>query len=74
MPPGEAPLTAAECYRFALSNPHVDVAISGPKNDEELRHALTVIEAGPLNSEELTRARAIGEHVHGLKSVSDWFR
>ena len=74
MPPGEAPLTAAECYRFALSNPHIHVAITGPKNDEEMRHALGALEAGPLDAEEMTRVRAIGEHVYKQKSVADWFR
>ena len=40
MPPGEAPLSAGDCYRFALTSPHVHVAITGPKNDGEMRHAL----------------------------------
>jgi aryl-alcohol dehydrogenase-like predicted oxidoreductase len=74
MPPGEAPLTAAECYRFALSNPHVHVAITGPKNDEEMRHALGALKAGPLDAEEMARVRAIGEYVYKQKSVADWFR
>jgi len=74
MPPGEAPLTAAECYRFALSNPHIHVAITGPKNDEEMRHALGALKAGPLDAEEMARVRAIGEYVYKQKSVADWFR
>jgi len=74
MPPGESPLTAAECYRFALSNPHVHVAISGPKSDEEMRHTLGVLEAGPLDAEEMARVRAIGDHVYRQKSLADWFR
>jgi len=74
MPPGEAPLTAAECYRFALSNPHVHVAITGPKTDEEMRHTLGVLEAGPLDADEMVRVRAIGDHVYRQKSVADWFR
>jgi len=74
MPPGEAPLTAAECYRFALSNPHVHVAITGPKSDEEMRQALGVLQAGPLEGAELKRVRTIGEYVYRQKSVADWFR
>jgi len=74
MPPGEAPLTARECYRFALSNPHVQVAITGPKTDNEMRHALGVLQEGPLDSDEMARVRAIGEHVYRQKTVADWFR
>jgi aryl-alcohol dehydrogenase-like predicted oxidoreductase len=74
MPPGEAPLTAAECYRFALSNPHVQVAITGPRTDDEMRQALGVLQDGPLDSHEMARVRAIGEHVYRQKTVADWFR
>jgi aryl-alcohol dehydrogenase-like predicted oxidoreductase len=65
MPPGEAPLTAADCYRFALSNPHVDLCLTGPRNDREMDEALRALDAGPLSSEELERLRHIGDHVHG---------
>jgi hypothetical protein len=74
MPPGEAPLTAAECYRFALSDPHVQAAITGPKTDEEMRHALGVFRDGPLEPDEMARVRTIGEHVYRQKTAADWFR
>ncbi|MFC1661342.1 hypothetical protein ACFL3S_07835 [Gemmatimonadota bacterium] len=74
MPRGQAPMTAGDCYRFVLSNPQVHVAISGPKNDEEMRHALNALASGPLDTEEMTRARAIGAHVHELKSLANWVR
>jgi len=74
MPPGEAPLTAAECYRFALSNPHVHVAITGPKSDEEMRHTLGALKAGALDVKEMARSRSIGDHVYRQKSMADWFR
>jgi len=74
MPPGEAPLSAADCYRFALSSPHVDVAICGPKNDAEMDHALTALDRGPLDEQEMQRARNIGAHVYGTKALADWFR
>ncbi len=74
MPPGEAPLTAPDCYRFALSDPHVHVAITGPKSDEEMRQALGALTAGPLDEEEMARVRAIGDYVHQHKTVADWFR
>lgn len=67
MPPGERPMTAAECYRFVLSNPAVDVCMSGPKTVEEMRENLTVLESGPMTEDEMARARRIGDHVYGRK-------
>lgn len=65
MPPGEAPLTAADCYRFALTNPNVDLCIMGPKTEKEMNEGLLSLEKGPLSDEEMARARIIGDHVHG---------
>lgn len=65
MPPGEQPLTAPECYRFALSNPHVDVVLTGPKNKRQMDEALKTLDAGPLSTGELERMRRIGGYVHG---------
>jgi aryl-alcohol dehydrogenase-like predicted oxidoreductase len=62
MPSGERPLTAADCYRFALSNPHVDVCITGPRTAEELTANLKALEEAPLTEEELERIRRIGDH------------
>ena len=64
MPKGEKPLTSTDCYRFALSNPHVDVCLAGPKNKEEMRAALKTLDSPPLNQEELRRIHNIGDHVH----------
>ncbi len=65
MPPGEEPLTAADCYRFALSNPHVDLCMMGPRSAEELEGGLEALRLGPLSDEEMGRVRWIGAHVHG---------
>jgi aryl-alcohol dehydrogenase-like predicted oxidoreductase len=65
MPAGEKPLTAADCYRFVLSNPDVDVCFTGPKTADEMDQALLALEAGPMSPEELERVRRIGDHVHG---------
>lgn len=68
MPAGEAPPSASDCYRFVLSNPHVDVAITGPKNNSEMEEALRVLTTGPMSDEEQERMRAIGAHVHEIRS------
>ena len=65
MPAGERPLTAAECYRFVLSNPNIDLCLTGPRNAAQLDHALLALDAGPLSAEEMERVRRIGDHVHG---------
>jgi len=37
MPPGEQAPAAAECYRFVLSHPAVDVCMTGPRTIDEMR-------------------------------------
>jgi aryl-alcohol dehydrogenase-like predicted oxidoreductase len=63
MPPGEAPLRGADCYRFVLTNPNVDICMTGPKSIDEMREALTVLDQGPLALDEMQRVRRIGEYV-----------
>lgn len=64
MPEGETPLSAADCYRFVLTHPAVDVCMSGPASAIELDQALEALDGGPMGEEELARARRIGDHVH----------
>lgn len=64
MPPGEAPLRARDCYRFVLSNPDVNVGMSGPKDDAQMDEALAALDEGPLSAEEEARIRRIGRWVH----------
>jgi aryl-alcohol dehydrogenase-like predicted oxidoreductase len=63
-PPGERTPRASDCYRFALSNPNVDVCLAGPKNGAELDEALTALERGPLSDDEMAWMRRVGAHVH----------
>jgi aryl-alcohol dehydrogenase-like predicted oxidoreductase len=70
MPAGFSPPTAGDCYRFALSNPHIQVAICGPKDVAQTRDAIAALGRGPLDEEQLARMRTIGDHVHGIRSVS----
>jgi len=64
MPPGEAPLSATDCYRFVLANPSVDVCLCGPANTGQMREALTVLDQGPLTQDEMNRLKKIGGYVH----------
>ena len=65
MPPGEAPATAVDSYRFVLSNPSVDVCMTGPRNEAQMRENLRVLDSGPMSEAELARMRRIGDFVHG---------
>ena len=67
MPAGEKPPTAADCYRFVLSHPWVDVCMSGAKTVEEMRENLAVLDGGPMTGAEIERMRRIGDFVHGRK-------
>ncbi|MFC1543757.1 aldo/keto reductase [Gemmatimonadota bacterium] len=65
MPAGEVPLSAADCYRFVLSHPDVDVCLTAPSTAERMEENLKALDAGPLNDEEMARARRIGKHIYG---------
>jgi aryl-alcohol dehydrogenase-like predicted oxidoreductase len=57
--------TAGDCYRFCLSNPHVDVVLNGPANLAQLDENLAALEKGPMSPEELEWMRRFGKVVHG---------
>jgi aryl-alcohol dehydrogenase-like predicted oxidoreductase len=63
MPPGIAPPTAGECYRFALAQPKVDAVLAGPANPAQLNEALEALDAGPLEPERRIELCLIGEHL-----------
>jgi len=67
MPPGERPLTAAECYRFVLSQPRVDLCMMGPRSLQEFEEGAAALEGGPVTAEERERFRRIGDFVRGKK-------
>ncbi len=58
-------MTAGDCYRFCLSSPHVDVALTGPKTFAQLEENLNALDKGPLSAEEEKWMRAFGAKVHG---------
>lgn len=64
MPAGEPPPSAADCYRFVLSNPAVDVCMTGPKNKAQMEENLKVLELGPLSESQLDRMRKIGDYLY----------
>jgi len=62
-------LTAGDCYRFCLSNPHVDLVLTGPKNRQQLQENLHDLrEKGPLLEEERRWIKEFGQVVHKASS------
>ncbi len=64
MPKGEPPLTAKECYCFALSHPGVDVCMMGAKTIEQMRENLTLLDRGPATQQEMQRFIKIGDTIY----------
>ena len=59
MPAGERPPSAADCYRFALSHPAVDVCMVGARSLSQMRENLRALELGPLPPDEMARMRRV---------------
>ena len=64
MPDNETPLSTVDCYRFVLSNPSVDICMSGAKSLEQMKENLETLNFGPLSDEEMSRIRKIGDYVY----------
>jgi len=60
---GLGPMTPEECYRFALTDPHVDVVLCGPRSYAELEQDAAGIALGPLAPARLEEVRAFGDVV-----------
>lgn len=67
---GPPPLTAAECYRFALSSPHVHVTLTGPATATQLEANMAALEAGPLSEAEMSWVREYGQQVRAKMPLS----
>ena len=69
-PKDQPAATAGQCYRFVLSNPHVHVALTAPRNEKELLENLREVERGPLPEDEMNYLRRFGAYVH---DHAGWF-
>lgn len=54
-------MTAGDCYRFCLSNPNVDVVLTGARSRAELDENLAALERGPLSPDEDAWIRRLGQ-------------
>jgi predicted aldo/keto reductase-like oxidoreductase len=64
--------TAGDCYRFCLTDPHVDVVTAGARNDQDVLDACAAMEKGPMSPDELAWMRQVGDAVRAnVTSVRD---
>jgi aryl-alcohol dehydrogenase-like predicted oxidoreductase len=61
------PLTPELCYRFVLSNPHIHLVLTGPKNREQLMMNFKAMKQGSLAPEELNWIRQYGKLIKSKK-------
>jgi aryl-alcohol dehydrogenase-like predicted oxidoreductase len=64
VPRGEPVPAAADCYRFVLTRPEVDVCLTGPSSTEHVKQSLRALEAGPMTAEELAWMKRAGRAAH----------
>ncbi len=62
---GERVPTAADCYRFVLSNPAVNVCLTGPATSDHADQAIRALELGPMSADELDWMRRVGQAIYG---------
>lgn len=67
IPKHEKVPTAGDCYRFVLSNPAVDVCMTGAADMEQTEHALDALDRGPLSEEEMDWMRRLGRAIYGKR-------
>lgn len=58
---------AGLCYRFALSNPCVNVCLTSPTNQKQLEENLKAVRHGPLSDEEMNFMKDFGDAVYRKK-------
>lgn len=63
--PGARVPTAADCYRFVMTNPAIDVCMTGPATEQHVREALDALDRGPMNDDELAWMRRVGQAIYG---------
>ena len=57
--------TAGDCYRFVLTNPAVDVCLTGPSSAAQMDHALEALRQGPMSEEAMAWMRRVGRAIYG---------
>ena len=61
VPTGEKIPSAGDCYRFNLTNPAVDLCLTGPRSASDVTAALDALDKGPMTPEEMDWMGRVGQ-------------
>lgn len=62
---GRTPPTAADCYRFALHHPAIELALTSPRDLSQLTENLQVLHAPSLSFKEVAYWQDYGDFIYG---------
>lgn len=65
VPPKERIPAATDCYRFVMTNPAIDVCMTGPGSEQHVQDAIGALDRGPLHEDEIAWMRRVGQAIHG---------
>jgi predicted aldo/keto reductase-like oxidoreductase len=68
VPSGATVPTAADCYRFVLTQPAVNICLFGPADAAQSEQAIEALERGPMSEEQLAWMRKVGDAIYKKKS------
>jgi aryl-alcohol dehydrogenase-like predicted oxidoreductase len=63
--------TAGDCYRFVLTQPAVNVCMTGPADAAQFQHALEALDRGPMSEDELVWMRRVGDAIYNKPRASN---
>jgi aryl-alcohol dehydrogenase-like predicted oxidoreductase len=64
IPPDLAVPTATDCYRFVLTQPAVNICMTGPANPVQFKQAMEALRRGPMSEEQLDWMRRVGDAIY----------
>ena len=59
------PPTAADCYRFCLAQPAVQIVLTAPRSLQELNANLAALDSPPMRRRECAKLEKYGDLVYG---------
>jgi aryl-alcohol dehydrogenase-like predicted oxidoreductase len=71
IPSGEKVPTAADCYRFVLTQPSVNICMTGPADAAQFQQAMEALHCGPMSPDELAWMRRVGDAIYVKCDVHD---
>ncbi|MEZ0227267.1 MAG: aldo/keto reductase [Planctomycetota bacterium] len=68
LPDGVPVPSAGDCYRFCLTDPHVDNVICGARNDADVTAACDAMDKGPMSADEVKWMHQVGDAVRAAST------